>query len=878
MLQARALDALKALLPPGQVFTDPTALVSYESDAGLDKGRPEAVVLPRTADEVAQIVRWAAEQRVPLIARGAGTGISGGAVADQGGVIVAFSHMNQILEVDAAGRSAIAQPAVINLMLDDRVKTQGFYFPPDPASQRASTIGGNVAENSGGPHCFKYGVTTNYITVLEAILSNGQRIHVGGRALDKPEYDLCGLLTGSEGTLAIITSITARLVRNPPGVKTLLAVFDSVEQASVAVSAIIAAGLVPAAMEMIDQKVIKIIEAYAHAGLPEDAGALLIVEVDGYPESLDTQIEEAAHLLEKYQGHDLRIARNEEERAKIWLARKSAAGAVARLAPAYYTIDITVPRSRLAEMLAEVNHICDRYELQTGHVFHAGDGNLHPLVLIPDPGDPALIERVHRAGEEIITRCVAMNGSLTGEHGVGIEKRQYMPLMHTNAELMTMWDIKQVFDPNGLFNPGKMFPLSTDKTAPFAGYAAPPAPEAPGHLPPISGTTWTPATPAEAAQGLAALAQMRRPVHITGASQNTDASQDHLLLLSTSALSGIATYAPDDLYITVGAGTPLATIQQALAKDHKQLPLASPYPEATIGGLMAANVNTPQRMRYGSVRDVVLCATVALPDGRLIRTGRPLVKNVAGYDLTKAFIGSYGTLGLITDVTLKIIGQPRARRTLIVPLDDLRSGLCWASQVLPIALVASAIVFCKGHQRPDLPASPYLLAYTAEGIAQDVSAELQQVRQALRAAGGPDALETEAYSGTDLWLDTVGMATATALQIRAGVPPKDLPAYLEAQATTLDKGTFIADIASGILSCTAPASAAADPNEAKAWVDTLRQPALALDGYAIVTSLPEAIQGSIDRWGYQPEGLEIMKALKARWDSQGILNPGVFLV
>src|SRR5216110_1619668 len=354
MLQEGALRSLHALLPHRQVFTDRASLISYEVDAGLDKGMPDAVVFPRTPEEVERIMRWAAEHQIALIARGAGTGLSGGAVADRGGVIVEFVHMNAILDIDPSGRSAVVEPALINLRLDEAVKPHGLYFPPDPASQRASTIGGNVAENSGGPHCFKYGVTTNYVTGLEVVLADGERVRLGGRALDYPEYDLCGVVTGSEGMLALITAVTVRLVRKPPGVKTLLAVFDSVEQAGEAVSAVIAAGLVPATMEMMDQQIVRIIEAFAHAGLSLDAGAILIVEIDGYVESLEVQMREIVQVLEHYGGHSMRIAGDEEERARIWKARKSAGGAIAREVPAYYTIDITVPRSRLTEMLHEV--------------------------------------------------------------------------------------------------------------------------------------------------------------------------------------------------------------------------------------------------------------------------------------------------------------------------------------------------------------------------------------------------------------------------------------------------------------------------------------------------------------------------------------------
>jgi len=877
MLKEHELRSLKTLLPKGQVFTDRASLISYEADGGLDKGLPEGVVFPRSTADVVRVVQWAAEHSVPLIARGAGTGLSGGAVADRGGIIVEFSRMNSILDIDEHGRSAVVEPAVINLVLDEQVKTKGLYFPPDPASQRASTIGGNVAENSGGPHCFKYGVTTNYVIGLDVVLADGRSVRVGGQALDYPAYDLCGLITGSEGMLALITSIYVRLVRNPPAVKTMLAVFDSVEQAGIAVSAIIAAGLVPATMEMMDQKIIRIVEEFAHAGLPTEAQAILIIEVDGYPASLDLQIEEVSGILQTHSGRNLRIARSAEERNQIWLARKSAAGAVTRLTPAYYTVDITVPRSRLTETLLEVNSVCDRYELRVGYVFHAGDGNLHPLVLIPDPQDSHLMERVHNAGREMVELAVHKGGSLSGEHGVGIEKRQFMSLMYTAAELAAMWDIKQVFDPDCLLNPGKVFPLPApgdvvgeqvtavqtpregDDDGAFAGS--------------LNGGVFSPATAEEAAEILLAATRAHRSVYISG-SAKASTKHDAAMLLSTTALKGIKTYAPDDLYITVGAGTPLSEIQSFLASERKQVPLATPWQEATIGGLVAANLNAPLRMRYGSIRDLVLCATTVLADGRVIRTGRPVIKNVAGYDLTKVFIGSHGTLGLITDVTLKIAVQPRAQRTLLLPLDDLRHGLAWARKLLPLALIASAIVLCKGCTIPGMPQSAYILAYTAEGVPEDVQAELDQVRQALRTAGGPEPIEVESPSGTAIWSALLGNNEGK-LQVRVGVAAKDVAAYMNDQAATLNIGTFLADMSSGLVYAMIPSD---NVDEAREWLERLRQPALAIDGYAVVMDMPGAWQGVIDRWGYSPQAIDLMRGLKERWDPMGVLNSEMFIL
>jgi glycolate oxidase subunit GlcD len=900
MRKENKLNSLETLLRNGQVFTDPATLITYELDAGLDRGAPEGLVFPQSAADVEQIVRWAAQQHIPLVARGAGTGLSGGAVAERGGIVIEFSRMNAVLDLDESGRSAMLEPGVVNLAFDERVRAQDLYFPPDPSSQRASTIGGNVAENSGGPHCFKYGVTSNYVTGLDVVLADGRSMRIGGRALDYPAYDLCGLLTGSEGTLAIITAVSVRLVRNPPAVKTMMAAFDSLEKAGAAVSAIIAAGLVPATMEMMDRNIIRIVEAYVHAGLPVDAGAVLIIDVDGYPASLDPQIDEVTHHLQAHGGHDLHIAANAEERDKIWYARKSAAGAISRLAPSYYLVDITVPRSLLAETLSGVNSICDRYELRAGHVFHAGDGNLHPLILIMDPSDRQLVEKVHHAGREIVELGIRKDGSISGEHGIGIEKRQYMSLMFSDDELAAMWDVKQVFDPGGLLNPGKIFPSSVG-TATTGG--TPEKRSLPGHLP---GAVFTPSTASEAAQGLSALSAIGRPVRISGSIETSplegQPGENNDVLLCTGELKGIKVFSPADLYVTVGSGTSLTELQSFLASERVQVPLAAPWPGATIGGLVAANVNAPLRMRYGSLRDLVLCATVVLGDGRVIRAGRPVIKNVAGYDLVKVFVGSHGTLGLITDVTLKLTPLPRARRTLLAPLDDLEHGLVLAEQARTMALVASAILLCKDCDIPALyalegnslpveasdpvgarvvksggeglygrPPGSYVLAYTAEGLPEDVQTELDQVRQVLRTAAVPAPVEVDEVSGTDIWARLLGNSSGRALQVRIGVPARDLASYIQTQSAALNDASFIADIGNGLVYAV---SEDREPAAAQHWLESLRRPALALGGYAVAIDMPGAWQDTIDRWGYQPAALDLMRGLKTRWDPGDILNPG----
>lgn len=865
MISEEAIQSLKALLGERQVITDPVELLVYEVDAAQDRGMPDAVVFPRSAEDACEIVRWAAENGTPLISRGAGTGLSGGAVADKGGVIVQFSRMDRFLELDVNGRSAVIEPGVVNQELEELAKSRGLYYPPDPSSGRAATMGGNVAENAGGPHCFKYGVTTNYITGLEFVLADGSLVRCGGLAYDYPEYDLCSLLTGSEGTLGILTQISLRLLRNPPGIKTLMAVFDSVEQAGMAVSAVIASGLVPACMEMMDQKIAQIVEDYAHPGIPTDAGSILIVEVDGYPSSLDSQTDEIAHLLIKHGGRNLRFAHSAEERDRLWFARKSAAGAMARLAPAFLLLDGTVPRSQLSRALEATNRICDHAGLRVGYVLHAGDGNLHPFILMY-PDDAEQVACVHKAGREFMEEVTRLNGSITGEHGVGIEKRPYLSLMYEPIELSIMLDVKHAFDPRGLFNPGKIFPpVEAAPTRPVSSIDVP-------------STVFTPASVEEASQGLSILSRTRIPVRITGgAAQELHSYPQPTLVVSTRELAGIHEYAPQDLYITSGAGTSLVELQAFLASEFRVLPVEAPWPEATLGGLLATNLNAPLRMRYGSIRDQVLAMTIVLADGRTICAGRPVVKNVAGYDLPKLMVGSFGTLGLIADVTFKISARPRILQTLLVPVDDLERGLDWASQALRLALAASAVVLVKDIPMPgiQMPGYPYLFAYTAEGLPEDVATELDQVRLMLKTQGAPHPIEVETLTGSDLWATLLGKAFSGTVKIRSGVAPKNLAPYVLSQVADLVPGSFLVDIASGLV------YAAYRPEgvgEAQGWVDGLRKAALAAGGYTVVLEAPDDWQSKLNPWGYRPDALEIMKNLKSRWDPAGILNPGGFTV
>ena len=846
--------ALQAVLPADAMVTDPVELLTYEADGSLGIGHPDVLVLPRTPAQVVAIVQWADRNNLPIIPRGAGTGLSGGALASDGGVVISFARMTQVVELDEVGRSAIIEPGIVHLTFDEFVRTKGLYYPPDPASGRSCTLGGNLGENAGGPHCFKYGVTTNYITGIKNVLADGRVVVTGGRAFDYPEYDLTGLLVGSEGTLGIMTEAYVRLVRNIPGVKTLMVIFDSVEQAGEAVSAVIARGLVPGTLEMMDRNMIGIVENYVHAGLPTDANALLIIEADGYPASLDSQMSEIMDVMRECKAREMRLAKTAAERDQIWFARKSAFGAIAQISPAYLIVDGTVPRSKLAATLAEVNQICAAQNLRVGYVFHAGDGNLHPLILF-DPRDADMVRRVHIAGQAVMELCVRQGGTITGEHGVGSEKVRYMSLMYSAAELQALQEIRGVFDPKNTLNPGKIIPAHKPEPVPTK--------PAPAH----SAKTFAPKSAEEASDAFRAWnAHSPAPrVQIRGGGTKSKNSVSGDIVLTTRALRGIMAYARNDLYVTVGAGTTLANLQAELARDQVWVPLASPWQESTIGGIVATNFNAPLRMRYGALRDLILAITTVLPDGRILRAGKPVVKNVEGYDLPKLFIGAYGTLGLMTDVTFKIMPFPRARATITVPVNDLNQGVTLGMRLLRVCLVASSLLLCKDCKIPGVP-SPYSIIYTAEGVPEDVQAELTEVRAVLKTEGLTEIANGDprtARTGSDLWAQWVNAAAQKDTLLRAGVPPKDLPGFLAGLENTLKSAELIVSFADGLTFIKGDQIAA------------IRQAAQRVGGYAIVLSAP---QPPTDAWGHKPDGFDLMGALKARWDPRGMLNPETFVV
>jgi glycolate oxidase len=458
MISNKLIKALARIVGAQNVIADADALRVYECDGyTIDKGMPEVVVLPASTEEVVEVVRMLARQRLAFVPRGAGTGLSGGCLPVGAPVTLCTSRMTRILCLDARNRRALVEAGVVNASISRAAQPHALCYAPDPSSQPACTIGGNVAENSGGPHTLKYGVTTNHVLGVEVVLPSGERVWLGGAVEDTPGYDLTGLAVGSEGTFGVVTKVWVRLVRVAEAVRTFLAVFDSVDAATETVSGIIAAGIVPAALEMMDQTIIEAVEAAYRFGYPRDAGAVLIIELDGLAAGVESQAERVLGVCRDRGAREVRIAADEAERALLWKSRKRAFGAVGRLAPNYCTQDGVVPRTRVPDILRAIRAAGERHGLRIGNVFHAGDGNIHPILLY-DERDAAQVERVLAAGREILQACVDLGGSLTGEHGIGIEKMGQMPLIFTPADLDVMRRLRQAFDPEERCNPHKILP------------------------------------------------------------------------------------------------------------------------------------------------------------------------------------------------------------------------------------------------------------------------------------------------------------------------------------------------------------------------------------------------------------------------------------
>ncbi len=953
------LDELRHIVGDENVLSEPDELLVYECD-GLPQHKhlPRAVVFPSSTEETSEILALLHDEGVSFAPRGAGTGLSGGALAIDRGVVIELARMRAILDIDTENRLARVQTGLVNAQLSRAVAPFGLYYVPDPSSQPSCTIGGNIAENAGGIHCLKYGTTTDHVVAARVVLSDGSIVDLD---LRRAGCDLLGVFVGSEGTFGIATEATLKLTPIPPAVRTLLADFLDVDAASRAVSAIIAAGMLPAALEMMDNAIIRAVEASVFtAGLPTDAQAVLLVELDGTSAGIDDEAERAETILREYGARSVHRATDEKERKKLWAARKGAFGAVGRLMPDVMIQDAVVPRSRLPEVLAETYRISARYDLTLANVFHAGDGNLHPLICF-DLRRGADLEKVRQAGREIMETCVRAGGSITGEHGVGLDKSAYLPLIFSEADMDTMLRVRAAFDPSGLCNPGKIIPMP--KGCGEARAVATQAMSVPGAVAtgsdtlPIAainrrrehpvatapssdtGEAIAPTTAVNNRQLLAARmneTRMARDLsHLLGdvgvrrlpdfdleltsnnraerlievapasaeqaaeviqfavgerlavipAGARTLLDQGNLLtkadlILSTRHMDRLLRHEPADLVATAEAGLPLTEFQKQLAERGQWLPIDPPDDgHSTLGAVVATGSSGPQGLGYGPLRSYVIGMRAILADGRQIKAGGNVVKNVAGYDLCKLFTGSFGTLGVITEVTFKLRPLPSETRTIVASgarNELVAAGRRIASQFFPVAveLISARLSedLAMGAKRDDCT-----LLVRFAGSARSVVTETAQTLKLLREAGfhcetrDEDAVIWQKVAATHLRLPHD-------VSWFARMRPTDLPAFVEevAQLEGAEDShvglRWHAGLGDGRMQ--AMARAPIYHQEAVRALERLRYGAEDRGGSLFLQKAPAEIKREFDSWGSFGSANELMKRVKRQLDPDDLLSPG----
>jgi glycolate oxidase subunit GlcD len=937
---------LRAIVGREYVLSEPEELLVYECD-GLPQHKhpPRAVVFPTSTEETSEVLKLLAREGVSFAPRGAGTGLSGGALAIDRGVVIELARMRQILKIDPENRLAVVQTGLVNAHLSRAVAPYGLYYVPDPSSQPSCTIGGNIAENAGGIHCLKYGTTTDHVVGARVVLADGAIVDLGGAA---PGYDLLGVFVGSEGTFGIATEATVRLSPIPPAVRTLLADFMDVDDASRAVSAIISAGMLPAALEMMDNAIIRAVEASVFtAGLPTDAQAVLLVELDGIEAGIDDDAAQAESILSEHGARSVHRATDANERKKLWAARKGAFGAVGRLSPDIMIQDAVVPRSRLPEVLAETYRISARYHLQLANVFHAGDGNLHPLICFDlRRGDD--LERVRQAGREIMETCVRAGGSITGEHGVGLDKSSYLPLIFSDDDMATMLQVRAAFDPSGLCNPGKIIPLPRGcgegravatidlgavATGPFqdgrslshvrdevtvssTNSSSPDVPrERTNPKQALISTKLNEARIArdfslivgdQSVRRLGSAVTTGRPLEVAPQSSEAAAQVMRLamkdrmavvpagagtwidggnplgdLIVTTRRMTRLIRHEPADLVATAEAGLTLTAFQKQLGLAGQWLPIDPPDDgRATLGGVVATGLGGPHSFGIGWPRSFVIGMHVVLADGRSIKAGGKVVKNVAGYDLCKLFTGSYGTLGLITELTFKLRPLPAESRT-VVASSSLASliiaGQKVYRQLAPVALELISSRLAQALQITTQPGCALMMRFV--GSSRSVIAQTAQALKLLRDDGNRCATIDE---GDRQWskLSAAPLQSSDDLKWRVTLRPTDLAGFLgdiaelENDEASHPGLRWHAGLGDGRLR--AIARTPVYHREAVRALERLRQKAEALGGSLVVESASDEIRNEFDVWGSFGSAAELMKRVKAQLDPRNCLSPGRF--
>ena len=898
-------------------------LIAYSYDATGKRSLPDVVVFPNSSDEVGAIMKIARQEHVPVIARGAGTNLSGGTVASRGGIVLELSRLNRILDIDIAQHRVVVEPGVVNLDLQNALRPLGFMYAPDPASQKSCTLGGNAAEDAGGPHCLKYGVTSNHICELELVLADGRVIQVGTASDESYGYDLLGPVVGSEGTLGIITKLVLRIMRLPESFQTMLVIFKTMDDAGQAVSDIITAGIVPGALELLDNPIVQAIEASFHAGFPMDAEALLLIELDGVKEGIKQQTQRIMDICNANNAHEIKLARTIAEREALWQGRRGAFGAAARIRPAYTCQDATVPRNKLVPMIREVRRIAQKYQLLIGNIAHAGDGNFHPLIMF-DNKDPEESHRVEEAGKEILAAGVALEGTISGEHGIGLEKQESMSLMFSPTELELMHQVKDIFDPEDILNPGKITPQELTTPAEISDgevISTTTSEKSRGLHDELVATLGKDKVLADPEELTTYEVDNKLPSLVVFPSDNDQICQvvrtanrhgipitpwgngskqaiglpltQTGIILSLKNMNRILELDTPNLTVKVEAGMNYAELQRELAKHGLYFPLEPADVEsATIGGSLASNSNGPRRLVYGTNRDLVLGITAVTPSGKTVHVGGKTMKNVAGYDLRKLFLASWGTLGVITEVTLRLFYLPEEHKTMLLRFQNIENlsqtvGQISNSFLRPesMELIDAVAARSSGDETNfELQEDEVLLLIGVGGSEEVVARHITEI-QTLAEANNAKAVvilsgteENEAWASQRRIQRSLPFLAPRTIKGKAVVPIHRTGDMFREIQQAAGKHGFQVGITghagNGILY---PALFSknhdAQDDEMLAALTNLVQSANKLGGFFLIENGPPEIRQAFDPVS-QRSDYGLMKRLKQTLDPQNIFNPG----
>ena len=861
MMTDQFINDLRQIVGKTQVSVSRAETELYSYDASLAKGQPGVVVFPADTQEVARVVEVIRRAGVPFVPRGFGTNLSGGTVLVSGGVVICLSRLNRIIDMSPERRCAVLQPGVTNLELQNALAPLGFFYAPDPASQKVATLGGNVGENSGGPRCLKYGVTTNHILGLDLVLSSGEVVRLGGCAYDPPGYDLRGVLIGSEGTMGIVTEVTVRILPLPEKIITLLVIYDDIGDAAQSVSDIISAGILPTTLEMMDAPIINAVEDSYACGYPRDAAAVLIVEVEGLFAGLQDQVTRISELCRKNNCRDIREAKDDAQRNRLWEGRRGAFGAVARLAPNYLVNDCTVPRTKLPEALARVAEIVDRYDFKHGNVFHAGDGNLHPLIFF-DSRDTDQLKRVKKAGWEIMKACVELGGTISGEHGVGLEKIEAMRLVFSEPDFVAQRGLQQAFDPDRLLNPGKVIPISTpeeniDETRTRPQF------DSTGSLRAIEKEI------GERIQGAAAGSTGLIPAGVGTFPHFGNLPTRECQHLTSSALNEILEFDPYNQFVTAGAGVALDVLQHQLAEHHQWLPVRPSFclQDHSLGGVLARAACGPERMHYGAPRDLILGLRFLDGSGQKISTGGKVVKNVAGYDMTRLMIGSAGTLGLITEVTCRVMTIPE-RCSVIGAQGPLSACADLASEMVTSRLIPVFIVMLPiNGQGDEAIRRRWKLKIGFEGFDKTVTEQLKRTQEIFEKAGMTISRVQDYLIQEGIFKKSYSELLASAFILRADLPLDRLPGFVESLDRWLPQSKLFCDYGCGRIF-------AAFENMPDGLWGRLCETGDHLGGHVVMEKATDEFKKHNDVFGIDRPEWKIMQRIKSTLDPQHVFSPG----